>query len=344
MDLNDIISGPMRVPLAVLAGVVAALPVLGGRKTLVATGLGYAALLMWLVYVGVDAGRAFFIRLDPSLAAGHEERDYAEKCASSTENILDSLDVFILAHSLGYWAKMLILRDIRTVLMVSLIFEHLEVTFQHVLPNFLECWWDHMLLDIAICNALGMLVGWLTLKACGMQMYDWWAGSLSSESPKRFLQASLGLGIMLVSELCLFFLKFAMQHPPSHHFVLMRMAFWACASYTCYTEYYRYVVEAGRGFPGIVVFCMLLCFAESCLVFAFVDIRVPPAIITTPWVVFAVLLVVFVITHYMLPLRPVSLLFLVAGVAALSFSFVAGLPDVDLFGKDHLEQLLRFYE
>lgn len=26
---------------------------------------------------------------------------------------------------------------------------------QHYLPNFNECWWDSLLLDIAICNFLG---------------------------------------------------------------------------------------------------------------------------------------------------------------------------------------------
>ena len=30
---------------------------------------------------------------------------------------------------------------------------------QHLLPNFNECWWDRWLLDVLICNNLGIVAG-----------------------------------------------------------------------------------------------------------------------------------------------------------------------------------------
>jgi Phosphatidyl serine synthase len=35
----------------------------------------------------------------------------------------------------------------------------MELTFQHMLPNFNECWWDSWILDVALCNFLGMWAG-----------------------------------------------------------------------------------------------------------------------------------------------------------------------------------------
>jgi hypothetical protein len=30
---------------------------------------------------------------------------------------------------------------------------------QHWMPNFAECWWDHVILDVLLCNALGIFLG-----------------------------------------------------------------------------------------------------------------------------------------------------------------------------------------
>ena len=35
------------------------------------------------------------------------------------------------------------------------IFLALQVTFNHMLPNFNECWWDSIILDVFCCNWIG---------------------------------------------------------------------------------------------------------------------------------------------------------------------------------------------
>lgn len=42
-------------------------------------------------------------------------------------------------------------------------FEICEYSLQHQLPNFAECWWDHLILDVLLCNWLGI---WLGMKCC----------------------------------------------------------------------------------------------------------------------------------------------------------------------------------
>lgn len=48
-----------------------------------------------------------------------------------------------------------------------------QVQFAHLLPNFKECWWDALVLDVLVCNGLGI---WLGLKICSvleMREYKW---------------------------------------------------------------------------------------------------------------------------------------------------------------------------
>ncbi len=55
--------------------------------------------------------------------------------------------------------KALILRDYTLLWMLSIGFELMELTFQHMLPNFNECWWDSWILDVAVCNFIGIYTG-----------------------------------------------------------------------------------------------------------------------------------------------------------------------------------------
>ena len=34
-----------------------------------------------------------------------------------------------------------------------------EMVFGHLLPNFYECWWDNLVLDVLLCNGLGIFTG-----------------------------------------------------------------------------------------------------------------------------------------------------------------------------------------
>lgn len=59
----------------------------------------------------------------------------------------------------GWWMKTLMIRDVRICWILSIGFELAELTFQHLLPNFKECWWDqvsiHLLYLIPIMSLYG---------------------------------------------------------------------------------------------------------------------------------------------------------------------------------------------
>jgi phosphatidylserine synthase 2 len=120
--------------------------------------------------------------IDPKLGVELPERDYAAHCELYTpndptsyfRNLYDTVnDEFIWAHLIGWWGKTMLIRDAGLCWILSILFEFWEMTFEHMLPNFKECWWDHIILDILVCNGLGIYLGLLTCRALQMKEYDW---------------------------------------------------------------------------------------------------------------------------------------------------------------------------
>lgn len=101
----------------------------------------------------MNEGRKVFKFFDPKLGEPLPEKSYASDCRVFTPehptnfmyNVWDAtIDVHFIAHLFGWWFKMMIIRDVKVCWICSIVFELLEITFRHWLPNFWECWWDHV--------------------------------------------------------------------------------------------------------------------------------------------------------------------------------------------------------
>jgi phosphatidylserine synthase 2 len=115
----------------------------------------YTLFMVYLLFQPLDVARGIFKFFDPKLGVPLPEKSYAEDCRLYTpENPVNSfiniyeaaVDVHFFAHLFGWWFKMMIIRDIKMCWICSIVFELLEITFRHWLPNFWECWWDHVIL------------------------------------------------------------------------------------------------------------------------------------------------------------------------------------------------------
>eukprot|EP00126_Sphaerothecum_destruens_P008570 Sdes_comp20265_c0_seq1m13752 len=73
------------------------------------------------------------------------------------------MDGFVLSHFIGWWLKAMMIRDVWVCWIISVMFEILEYSLEFQLPNFKECWWDHWILDVLICNWGGIYFG---MKTC----------------------------------------------------------------------------------------------------------------------------------------------------------------------------------
>jgi phosphatidylserine synthase 2 len=127
----------------------------------------YLLVIVFLLFQTVDDARLLLKKIDPTLGVPLPERSYAENCTIYTPNdyhpfryVYEALhDEFVFAHLFGWFGKAILLRDFYISWFLSISFELLEMSFEHMLPNFAECWWDHIILDILVCNGIGIYLG-----------------------------------------------------------------------------------------------------------------------------------------------------------------------------------------
>jgi len=241
----------------------------------------YACALVFVMCHSTSEARQLMRYLDPSLGKPLEEFSYGADCRVHTPGHPDGpfagvkatvLDRFVIAHILGWWGKAVALRDYRVLWTVSVMFELLELTFKHWLKNFNECWWDSWVLDVMLCNWLGMKLGmwtvrqwetdgtyeWLglsktpgglaKLKRAALQFtpvrvepFDWGYTS----TPKRFLQTALLVAGVLAMELNAFFLKTILWVGPEHALNGLRLWLWFFLSMPAVREYYVFITFGG---------------------------------------------------------------------------------------------------
>lgn len=96
------------------------------------------------------------------------------ECAITYANIMRQLEsIWFTAHVLGFWGKMCLLRDWNICMTYSIAFEVVELSLVWLIPEFQECWWDSVFMDVLGANLLGMLLGSLTLKWLSCRKYEW---------------------------------------------------------------------------------------------------------------------------------------------------------------------------
>ena len=83
------------------------------------------------------------------------------------------IDIFTFSHVFGFFLTTLVFRDWWICTVLSVMFEFLEYSLEHQLITFYECWLDHWIIDVLICNAGGTVLGLLTLRYLSMKTYNW---------------------------------------------------------------------------------------------------------------------------------------------------------------------------
>nr|XP_018677308.1 PREDICTED: CDP-diacylglycerol--serine O-phosphatidyltransferase 1-like isoform X2 [Musa acuminata subsp. malaccensis] len=142
----------------------------------------YLVALTFLLFQNRDDAREFMKFLHSDLGVELPERSYGTDCRiyvpenpeSRFNNVYDTLfDEFVPAHIFGWWGKAIMIRNQPLLWVLSIGFETMELTFRHMLPNFNECWWDSIILDIIICNWFGIWAGMRTVRYFDGKTYEW---------------------------------------------------------------------------------------------------------------------------------------------------------------------------
>jgi len=196
--------------------------------------------------------------------------DMSKKQTPCFANIQGAVqDEFFFAHIVGWWGKALILRHAGAAWINSIAFEFIELSFQHWMPNFAECWWDHIILDVLLCNALGIFLGHVFIHYFEVKQYRWMniSGYSSStakvkrlaeqfmpeswdsydwhslESPKRLLVVLLVYCLILLQDFNAFALKYILWMPPRNPLNTYRLVLWWLLGMMAVREFYEYTTN-----------------------------------------------------------------------------------------------------
>ena len=124
--------------------------------------------------------------------------------------------------------------------------EIVELSVQHILPHFRECWWDHIFCDILLSNIPAITAGMFCVRMLGVREYDW-LGRSGKESVwdwkflhchKKFGTICYQQGLLLIHFLAGFFLNNALLIPPKHFFPIARLLMWFAFGAVAHREAY----------------------------------------------------------------------------------------------------------
>ncbi|XP_058858030.1 phosphatidylserine synthase 2 isoform X1 [Acipenser ruthenus] len=235
----------------------------------------YELFLIFILFQTVHDGRQFMKFIDPKLGVPLPEKGYGGNCllydpgdkTDPFHNIWDKMDGFVPAHFIGWYIKTLVIRDWWMCMIISVMFEFLEYSLEHQLPNFSECWWDHWLMDVVFCNGFGIYCGMKTLKWLSMKTYQWqglwniptYKGKIKriafqftpyswvkfewkpASNLRRWLAVCGIIFVFLLAELNTFYLKFVLWMPPEHCLVLLRLVFFVNVGGVAMREIYDFM-------------------------------------------------------------------------------------------------------
>ena len=102
-----------------------------------------------------------------------EMHTYDDACDLTWQNLWDNFDHYYLCHLIDWMFVALIFRDMVVVHAFQFLDELLELSFQHILPHFRECWWDHILVDILFSNTISIFLTMFVMKKMNVELYDW---------------------------------------------------------------------------------------------------------------------------------------------------------------------------
>ena len=76
-------------------------------------------------------------------------------------------------HFINWLLAAFIIRDYYILHIRSVFDELIELTLKDIRPNFSECWWDSVILDVLVANTLGIYIGMKCIEWLGSLKSNW---------------------------------------------------------------------------------------------------------------------------------------------------------------------------
>lgn len=121
----------------------------------------YICFIIILLNHRPEYGRWILGYLDPRLnvPVTSAQHTYDDNCEFTWANFYDNLDHYYLVHWGDWFLSTFMLREFYVLHSWQLMDEIVELSWQHILPHFGECWWDHVFVDILFSNIPAIALG-----------------------------------------------------------------------------------------------------------------------------------------------------------------------------------------
>eukprot|EP01083_Nonionella_stella_P089950 251261_1 len=239
-------------------------------RLIFAFSLLYVLVLIILIIVPPMDARLLIAKwIDPSLGKPIVLPLYAEDCSLTYDNFMSKMDRFVFAHLVGWVVKGLLVRHRLMLWISSITWELLELSSYYYIPNFAECWWDQWLLDVLLCNGVGIELGLMLCKYLEHRRYAWceifdektllkkschffklfqpshWTKVQweAGHSMKRFCQLLLILSTFQITEMNAFLLKLYLWIPTGHWLNIARLFWMGFITIPSVRQFYFYVTD-----------------------------------------------------------------------------------------------------
>ena len=110
-------------------------------------------------------------QLNQEVTKGHHT--YDDNCEFTPENVWANFDHYYLVHLGNWFLSSFVIRDFYILHFKQVLDEVIELSWQHILPHFRECWWDHLLMDITLSNIPAITFGLYIINKTGLIKYDY---------------------------------------------------------------------------------------------------------------------------------------------------------------------------
>lgn len=256
----------------------------------------YLLLMEFILFLNKSDVFALLHYVDPRLKVAQADSHtmvYTRICELTSDNIWSHLDVFIPCHIVGWMLKAFLIRHTGMLWAISIMWELTEVFFAHLLPNFGECWWDTLLLDMLVCNGLGIHIGMYLVRRFEMKHFHWESikdikgvrGKIKRAvlqltpercSPTHWLDPAgrqmrtvaifFLILVFQINELNCFLLKHVFYIPTSHYLNLVRVVIVCLTAAPSIRQYYVYITDQTCSRMGTQVWVFLVITATELLV------------------------------------------------------------------------------
>lgn len=172
---------------------------------------------------------------------------YDDNCEIELDNILSNFDHYYLCHIIMWFLVSFIVRNRFVLHTWSVLDEIIELSTQHLLPHFRECWWDHIFHDLIFSNVVGIEIGlYLAKRVLKLEMFDWFGteGKTSFKEWKffnchrRFGGVCAMFVTMILNFLTGFFMINSLWINPQNTMNIYRLALWLFLSGLTFRELY----------------------------------------------------------------------------------------------------------